>query len=222
MIWNFISDILWWSEYKFQNENAIYWPNLCRSSTTNISSSSTKKHQVFEVSSSSTEFSSSSSNGSYGSSPQPNPDLDPNPGGIQTHPRGIHNHLGGNLSHSRGISHTGMSRNVRAQSLAKMHSGQSSQNLVHRESLVKKSASEMSVKTLGRKSCDHLNNSDFWLRVVPSCKIRPRNCDEVPEEFKRAGIGLCFGGKKLNYSKNIRFFNQHFYMQIFNTNIFDS
>lgn len=64
---------------------------------------------------------------------------------------------------------------------------------------LQKSSSEMNVKQIldpkvnripRNSSCD----SEFWLRVVPSCKIRPRDCDEVPEEFKRAGIGLCFGG----------------------------
>ena len=50
---------------------------------------------------------------------------------------------------------------------------------------LQKSTSELAIKT----------SSEYWLKVVPSCKIRPRNCDEVPEEFRRAGIGLCFGGK---------------------------
>ena len=59
------------------------------------------------------------------------------------------------------------------------------------QSTLQKSASEMNVKQLGQR------DSEFWLRVVPSCKIRPRECDEVPEEFKRAGIGLCFGGEKI-------------------------
>ena len=68
------------------------------------------------------------------------------------------------------------------------------------QSKLQKSASEMSVvkissqnhqRMLRNSSCD----SEFWLRVVPSCKVKPRECDEVPEEFKRAGIGLCFGGK---------------------------
>ena len=129
-------------------------------------SNSGKKHQIFELSTgSSTEhFSSSSSNGSYGTSPPP---------------------LGPSMSRD-------MSRDLRAQSVAKMtHSGHH-QSTIIKQSLVK-SASEMSVKQLEKRNSN--SDSDFWLRVVPSCKIRPRNCDEVPEEFKRAGIGLCFGGK---------------------------
>jgi hypothetical protein len=53
--------------------------------------------------------------------------------------------------------------------------------------ILQKASSELNVK--------EVNKSDYWLRVVPSGKVRPRNCDEVPEEFRRAGIGLCFGGK---------------------------
>ena len=66
----------------------------------------------------------------------------------------------------------------------------SSQLLPPPSARLQKSSSEMSVKQLGQR-----DNSEFWLRVVPSCKVRPRECDEVPEEFKRAGIGLCFGGE---------------------------
>ncbi len=33
-----------------------------------------------------------------------------------------------------------------------------------------------------------------WFLVIPSQRIKPRVCDEVPDEFKRAGIGLCFEG----------------------------
>ena len=29
---------------------------------------------------------------------------------------------------------------------------------------------------------------------VPGGRVRPRDCDELPEEFRRAGIGVCFGG----------------------------
>ena len=64
---------------------------------------------------------------------------------------------------------------------------------------LQKSSSEMNVKQLETKlSSRHRNSScdsEFWLRVVPSYKVKPRDCDEVPEEFKRAGIGLCFGGE---------------------------
>ena len=55
---------------------------------------------------------------------------------------------------------------------------------------LQKSTSELAIKT----------SSEYWLKVVPSCKVRPRNCDEVPEEFRRAGIGLCFGGKNGYFS----------------------
>ena len=34
-----------------------------------------------------------------------------------------------------------------------------------------------------------------WLYVMPRQRGRPRECDEVPDEFRRAGIGLCFEGK---------------------------
>ena len=29
---------------------------------------------------------------------------------------------------------------------------------------------------------------------VPGRRVRPRDCDELPEEFRRAGIGVCFRG----------------------------
>ncbi len=58
---------------------------------------------------------------------------------------------------------------------------------------------------LNRYSSNSTNNysdlSNRWLKVIPSVKIRPRDCDEVPEEFRRAGIGLCFGGKTWQLSK---------------------
>ena len=39
-----------------------------------------------------------------------------------------------------------------------------------------------------------------WLGVMPSHRVRVRDCDEPPDEFKRAGIGVCFKGKdKLIY-----------------------
>ena len=31
--------------------------------------------------------------------------------------------------------------------------------------------------------------------IVPSCKVVNRDCDELPEEYCRLGIGLCFKGK---------------------------
>ena len=30
---------------------------------------------------------------------------------------------------------------------------------------------------------------------VPGRRVRPRECDELPDEFRRAGIGVCFKGK---------------------------
>ncbi len=45
------------------------------------------------------------------------------------------------------------------------------------------------------------NSVEDWpewrIAVTPSPVIKPKSCDEVPDEFKRAGIGLCFGGTKL-------------------------
>ena len=38
------------------------------------------------------------------------------------------------------------------------------------------------------------SGSTWWL-VIPSQRIRPRVPDEVPDEFRRAGIGLCFEGE---------------------------
>jgi hypothetical protein len=34
--------------------------------------------------------------------------------------------------------------------------------------------------------------------VIPSQRLKPKVCDEVPDEFRRAGIGLCFEGKSNN------------------------
>ena len=36
--------------------------------------------------------------------------------------------------------------------------------------------------------------TNAWLYVVPSKRIRPKECDELPYEFIRAGIGVCFEG----------------------------
>ena len=33
-----------------------------------------------------------------------------------------------------------------------------------------------------------------WHFVVPGNRVRPRECDERPDEFVRAGIGVCFKG----------------------------
>lgn len=54
----------------------------------------------------------------------------------------------------------------------------------------------MNASGLKLKASSEINvNENYYLKVVPGYKVRPRDCDEVPEEFKRAGIGLCFGGK---------------------------
>ena len=34
-----------------------------------------------------------------------------------------------------------------------------------------------------------------WVYVVPSKRVTPKDCDELPDEFRRAGIGACFKGK---------------------------
>ena len=73
-------------------------------------------------------------------------------------------------------------RNMRAQSVTQVRN-------ITKNCLLQKSASELNVKQLGQQDGP-------WLRIVPSYQVRPRNCDEIPEEFKRAGIGLCFGGKQ--------------------------
>ena len=36
---------------------------------------------------------------------------------------------------------------------------------------------------------------------VPGRRVRPRECDELPDEFRRAGIGVCFKGNKLLHLK---------------------
>ena len=41
-----------------------------------------------------------------------------------------------------------------------------------------------------------VGEEERWLYVMPRQRVRPRECDEVPDEFRRAGIGLCFEGKE--------------------------
>ena len=36
---------------------------------------------------------------------------------------------------------------------------------------------------------------DSWLRIIPSQRVKIKQCDELSDEFKRAGIGLCFEGR---------------------------
>ena len=184
-------------EIKFGHEHFI---PIKRSNGSGSSTSNKKQHNIlgYEISSS-TEggFSSAtSSNGSYGASPPPTslghavpalPLVPPN-------------------------MCPGSPRNLRAQSVALHRSaiisaGHSNEPITFQNhQKMQKSSSEMSVKQYERHSSHRTmhrssttNNfsdkNEFWLRVVPSCKIRPRDCDEVPEEFKRAGIGLCFGGE---------------------------
>ena len=40
------------------------------------------------------------------------------------------------------------------------------------------------------------DDNDSWLNIVPSEKVKIKKCDELTDEFKRAGIGLCFEGKR--------------------------
>ena len=39
------------------------------------------------------------------------------------------------------------------------------------------------------------SENDSWLKIVPSERVIVKQCDEITDEFKRAGIGLCFEGK---------------------------
>jgi hypothetical protein len=43
-----------------------------------------------------------------------------------------------------------------------------------------------------------------WLTVVPCNRVRPRDCDELPDEFRRAGIGVCFEGREQWVTKRSR------------------
>ena len=37
-------------------------------------------------------------------------------------------------------------------------------------------------------------NRNPWLFVIPGKRNRPKQLDELPDEFRRAGIGVCFEG----------------------------
>ena len=185
-------------EIKFGHEHFI---RIKRNNGSGSSTSNKKQHNIlgYEISSS-TEggFSSAtSSNGSYGASPPPTSLGHAVPAALPLVPPNMC---------------PGSPRNLRAQSVALHRSaiisaGHSNEPITFQNhQKMQKSSSEMSVKQYERHSSHRTihrssttNNfsdkSEFWLRVVPSCKIRPRDCDEVPEEFKRAGIGLCFGGE---------------------------
>ena len=127
--------------------------------------------------------------------------ISPNARGVSPNPMGIEP---GTLRVSSNMCQPVSPRNIRAQSVALHRSAiitsRTSENIKNYPKM-QKSSSEISMKQLQsrqihqKSASSDADNSEFWLRVVPSCKIKPRNCDEVPEEFKRAGIGLCFGGK---------------------------
>ena len=41
----------------------------------------------------------------------------------------------------------------------------------------------------------HYDGEHSWLLAIPSKRIRPRECDELHDDFRKAGIGFCFEGK---------------------------
>ena len=53
-----------------------------------------------------------------------------------------------------------------------------------------------SAPAVQRKPTLSAEEDEAWLYVMPRQRVRPRECDEVPDEFRRAGIGLCFTGKE--------------------------
>ena len=53
-----------------------------------------------------------------------------------------------------------------------------------------------SAPAVHRKPTMSAEEDETWLYVMPRQRVRPRECDEVPDEFRRAGIGLCFEGKE--------------------------
>ena len=58
-----------------------------------------------------------------------------------------------------------------------------------------------------------LHRGHSWAYVVPSKRIRPRDCDELPDEFKRAGIGVCFEGTRQNNCGNDQ---EHYLFNVLN------
>ena len=42
------------------------------------------------------------------------------------------------------------------------------------------------------------NTEKSWVFAVPSFSYRHKQCDQVSDEFKRAGIGLCMTGEQKN------------------------
>ena len=151
--------------------------NKKTSSSSHRNSHRTRSPDVFAIVSSSSSsnhegFSSNSSNGSFGTSPIP---MLPQSNVVTS---------ANNTSSTVQQFSQVPERNMRAQSVTQVR------NITKNKCLLQKSASELNVKQLGQQE------NGPWLRIVPSYQVRPRNCDEVPEEFKRAGIGLCFGGKQ--------------------------
>ena len=57
------------------------------------------------------------------------------------------------------------------------------------------SAREKCEKDAIIKRCRKRKEDDSWLNVVPSERVKLKQCDELSDEFKRVGIGLCFEGK---------------------------
>jgi hypothetical protein len=55
---------------------------------------------------------------------------------------------------------------------------------------------------LGRRP--EASTGHSWLKVVPCNRVRPRDCDELPDEFRRAGIGVCFEGREQWVTKRCR------------------
>ena len=35
-----------------------------------------------------------------------------------------------------------------------------------------------------------------WVFAVPSKRLEPKQCDQVSEEFRKAGIGVCLSGEE--------------------------
>ena len=40
------------------------------------------------------------------------------------------------------------------------------------------------------------NPATAWVFAVPSKRLEPKQCDQVSEEFRKAGIGICLSGEK--------------------------
>lgn len=51
------------------------------------------------------------------------------------------------------------------------------------------------------------SDTESWLFVMPRQRVKPKECDEVPDEFRRAGIGLCFEGEMIEMRSLLTTFN---------------